>query len=657
MGSSGDAEKRAVAPGPVQVTLPGGEVKEVSPGTPAEELLSAATSEGAPVAAKVDGKLVDVYTPITSDCRLEPVLPETREGLDILRHTSAHVMAQAVNRLFSDVEFAIGPTIEDGFYYDFDLPVSFTPEDLPKIEEEMRKIVAEDIPIRRIEMSREDAMEQFQGERAKFKSELLREVEEPVVSFYRQGDFTDWCRGPHLPRTGMLRSFRLLSSAGAYWRGNETREMLQRLYATAFFREEELDEFLRLREEAKKRDHRRLGKELDLFSFQPEAPGMPFWHPKGAILYEQVVGYLRAKLDAAGYDWVRTPLILNESLWRESGHWDHYRENMFFTEIDGGSYAVRPMNCPGGTRIYKSGLRSYRDLPIRHSELGLVHRNEKSGVFGGLFRVRSFVIDDAHIYCAPDQLQEEVVRLIGLIFEVYREFRFDKFRVELSTRPAKSIGSAEMWRQAEEALRVALQAKEIDYDVSPGEGAFYGPKIDFHIQDAIKRMWQCGTIQIDFSMPERFDLTYVGEDGGKHRPAMIHRAIFGSVERFLGILIEHFGGAFPTWLAPEQVRLIPVSEEKQKAYSEKVLSTLRAAKIRAVADRRQLKVGKQIREAQVAKVPYMLVLGPKEEEAGTVSVRRRDAGDVGVMEIETFRDGLIQEIASRSGRLTVGGES
>lgn len=639
--------------GPLSVTLPGGEKREVSPGTPVEEVMGELSLKDEPVAAKVDGRIVDVYFPLTSDCDIEPVMADSKEGLEVIRHTSAHVMAQAVARLFPKVEFAIGPVIEDGFYYDFDLPHPFSPDDLPRIEEEMRKIAVEDLPVRRLEMSKAEALEFLKGQGAKFKLEIVEESPEDSLSFYRQGEFTDLCRGPHLPRTGMMRSFRLLSIAGAYWRGSETREMLQRIYATAYSTQEELDEYIQNREEAKKRDHRRLGKDLDLFSFQPEAPGMPFWHPRGTILYEAVVGYLRSKLDE--YDWVQTPYILNESLWRESGHWDHYRENMFFTEIDEASYAVKPMNCPGHTKIYGASMRSYRDLPLRLAEFGMVHRNEKSGVFGGLFRVRAFAIDDAHIFCTPGQVQDEVSRLIDLVFEVYRDFGFDRFRVELSTRPAKSIGSPDQWAEAEGALRAALQKMEVEYDVSPGEGAFYGPKIDFHVRDAIKRMWQCGTIQIDFSMPERFDLSYIAEDGDKHRPVMIHRAILGSVERFLGILIEHHGGAFPTWLAPEQVRLIPVSEQKQRAYMEKVLSTLRGAGIRANPDRRQLKVGKQIREAQVAKVPYMLVLGPKEEDSGTISVRRRDIGDVGSMDLEEFRDGLLDEIAARSDKLSLGG--
>ncbi|MCZ6602829.1 MAG: threonine--tRNA ligase [Planctomycetota bacterium] len=634
-----------------------GEVKEVLAGTRAEEVMGSITSDQPPVAAKIDGNVVDVYTPLQKDCTLEPVLAGSVEGLEVLRHTTAHVMAQAVSRLFSNVEFAIGPVIEDGFYYDFNLADSFTPDDFPKIEEEMRKIALEDLPVHRIEMSKEEAQELLRSQDAKFKSEVVRDSGDTVISFYRQGEYTDLCRGPHLPRTGMLRSFRLLKIAGAYWRGDERREMLQRIYATAFFDQEQLDEYLALREEAKKRDHRKIGKELDLFSFQPEAPGMAFWHPKGAVLYQQVTDHLRSKLNSAGYEWVQTPMILNESLWRESGHWEHYRDNMFFTEIDDASFAVKPMNCPGATRVYRHRMRSYRDLPLRLAEFGLVHRNEKSGVFGGLFRVRAFVIDDAHIFCTPDQIQGEVSELIDLIFEVYRDFQFDHFRVELSTRPAKSIGSPEMWERAEGALRSALEFKNVDFDVSPGEGAFYGPKIDFHVRDALKRMWQCGTIQIDFSMPERFDLDYIGEDGDKHRPAMIHRAIYGSVERFLGILIEHHAGAFPTWLSPEQVRLIPVSEEKQKTYTEKVLSTLRDSSIRAVADRRPLKVGKQIREAQLDKVPYMLILGPKEEDAGTVSVRRRDGGDVGPMDLGKFRDELRKEIDSKSAQLEVGGDA
>ncbi|UCE19374.1 MAG: threonine--tRNA ligase, partial [Gemmatimonadota bacterium] len=521
------------------------------------------------------------------------------------------------------------------------------------IENEMHRIVNEDIPIQRIEMTKAEAHKKLEEQKAKFKIELLNEVTDETVSFYEEGDFTDWCRGPHLPRTGMLKAFKLLSVAGAYWRGDERNPMLQRIYGTAFFTQKELDEYLIQVEEAKKRDHRKIGKELDLFSFHDEAPGLVFWHPKGWTLYDGVETYLKKKLHASGYVQVKTPIILNEGLWRQSGHWDNYKDNMYFTQIDEQPFAVKPMNCPGSLLIFKHNLYSYRDLPLRMSELGLVHRHELKGVLSGLFRVRAFVQDDSHIFCTLDQLKDEVMKLIDLTYEIYSDFGFTEYEVELSTRPPKSIGTDEMWANAERTLQEALESREIEYDVNPGEGAFYGPKIDFHIKDALKRRWQCGTIQVDFSMPERFDLTYVGPDGAKHRPAMIHRAILGSIERFIGVLTEHYGGAFPTWLAPEQVRIIPISSIKFGEYAESINERLLKADIRSSVDDRSEKLNYKIREAQVQKVPYMLVVGAKEAEVNAVAVRRRDNRDLGPMDTEIFIEKLLQEIRDRKNELTV----
>jgi len=638
----------------IHIKLPDGESKSIPEGTKVEDLLPdmGVKSEEA-LAAKVNGKLADIYCPLEEDAEVEIVRPNTEEGLDILRHTTAHVMAHAVLRIFKDVEFAIGPTIEDGFYYDFDLEETLSPEHFEAIERAMRQIIEEDIAIRRIEMSKEDALKKLEGQKAEFKIELLNEVTDDVVSFYEEGDFTDWCRGPHLPRTGMLRAFKLLSVAGAYWRGDERRPMLQRIYGTAFFTQKELNAYLKQVEEAKKRDHRKLGKELGLFSFHDEAPGFVFWHPKGWILYDQVETYLKKKLQAAGYVQVRTPFILNERLWRQSGHWDNYKDNMYFTEIDEQAYAVKPMNCPGSTLIFKNTLYSYRDLPLRMSELGLVHRHELKGVLSGLFRVRAFTQDDSHIYCTLDQLEDEVTRLIDLTYEIYADFGFTEYEVELSTRPPKSIGTDEMWTNAEKTLKDALDSREIQYAVNPWEGAFYGPKIDFHIKDALKRQWQCGTIQVDFSMPERFDLTYIGPDGAKHRPAMIHRAILGSIERFIGVLTEHYGGAFPTWLSPEQVRIIPISAIKFGEYAHSVNQRLLQADVRSSVDDRSEKLNFKIREAQLEKIPYMLVVGAKEVESKAVAVRRRDNRDLGPMDTESFIERLLSEIRNRSNELTV----
>jgi threonyl-tRNA synthetase len=636
------------------VKLPDGSAVQVPQGTTVSDVLARFTTETEPIAAMVNGRVVDIYTPLTTDAEVAPVLEGTEQGLEILRHSSAHLMAQAVNRLFDNVEFAIGPVIEDGFYYDFDLPHVFSPEDLEKIEAEMERIRQQDLPIRRIEMSKQEALEKLSGEHAKFKTELLEEIQDDTVSFYNQGEFTDWCRGPHLPSTGKIRAFKLTSIAGAYWRGDERREMLQRIYATAWWDEQQLKDHLARLEEARKRDHRKLGKELKLFAFHPEAPGFPFFHARGVTILEQIEAYMRARLDERGYQIIRTPLIMSEELWHRSGHWDHYKDNMYFTNIEDGAYAIKPMNCPGSTFVYRSELRSYRNLPLRLAEFGHVHRYEKSGVLTGLFRVRSFTIDDAHHYCTPDQIQGEVSDLIELIGSTYRDLGFTDFSMELSTRPEDRIGSDEIWDNAEHALREALQRQGAEFKLCPGEGAFYGPKIDFHVRDSLKRTWQLGTVQVDFSLAERFDLSYIGPDGNKARPVLVHRAILGSFERVLGILVEHYGGAFPAWLAPLQAVVIPVSSAKFGGYARQVAQQLGAAGLRAEADLREESLNYRIRDNRGQKIPYMLIVGGREAEAGTVSVRRRDGEEVRGLETTRFIELLGEEVRTRSQQPMVG---
>ena len=558
-----------------------------------------------------------------------------------LRHSAAHVLAQAVKELYPEVKLGIGPAIEDGFYYDFDRPGGFTPEDLEKIEARMREIIAADLPFIRREVTKSEAEKIFADD--PYKLELIHEIEAPVLTVYEQGTFADLCRGLHVAGTGQVKAFKLLSVAGAYWRGSENNPMLQRIYGAAFPTQQELDDYLLRLEEARKRDHRKLGRELDLFSFHEEGPGFPFWHPKGMIVLNQVLDYWRAVHRDHGYSEVGTPVILSEALWHRSGHWDTYRENMYFVDIDEQTYAVKPMNCPGAILIYKESLRSYRDLPLKYAELGHVHRHEKSGVLHGLFRVRAFTQDDAHIFCRPDQIQAEIVSVVDLVGLIYARFGFNDYRVELSTRPAKSIGSDEMWENAESALHEALKAKGIEYAVNPGGGAFYGPKIDFHVNDSMRRSWQLGTIQLDFSMPERFDLEYIGDDGKPHRPVMIHRAALGSIERFMGIIIEEYGGAFPLWLAPLQVILLPIAD-RHVAYAEGVASRLRAEGLRVAVDARNEKTGFKIREAQLQKIPYMLVVGDREMETGKASVRQREAGDLGPMPVDDFMGKVRNEL-------------
>ncbi len=644
---------------PITIEFENREKKEVPEGsTPSELLQESGLNLKNAVAAKFNDDIVDINRKLNADGTLTYIQKNTDpDALHVLRHTAAHVMAQAVMRLFKDVEFAIGPTIEDGFYYDFDLEHTLSPDDFEAIEAEMKNIIKENYPVERIEVDENGAEEILGQQRAQFKRELLKGLEGEQLSFYKQDDFTDLCKGPHLDSTGKIGAFKLLSVAGAYWRGRETNPMLQRIYGTAFYDKKDLKVYLNQLEEAKKRDHKKLGSQLNLFSFHPEAPGAPFWHPNGAVVFEQIMSYMREKLFEFGYDEIKTPLILNEQLWRESGHWDHYHENMYFTEIDEKDYAVRPMNCPSGTRVYKTGYYSYRDLPLRLAEFGIVHRHEKSGVLNGLFRVRSFTMDDAHVYCTPEQAADEVTQCIKLLQEVYHDFGFDKYQYELSTRPEKSIGTAEMWEMAEAVLIEALERNNIDYQLNPGDGAFYGPKIDLHISDAIKRTWQCATVQIDFSMPERFDMSYIDADGEKKRPVMLHRAILGSMERFLGILIEHYAGKFPTWLSPLHAVVLPVSPDKFGDYANEVAQSMRRLGLRVKTDDRNESLNKRIRDNQKQYVPYMLVVGEKEIEEGTVNIRRRDGVRVPeAVKVELFTDELLDEITSRSIELTIGSE-
>ena len=598
-------------------------------------------------AGEVDGERVDLRTVVDKDCTLNILTAKDEGGLATLRHTASHVMAQAIKRLYPEAKLAIGPSIADGFYYDIDFASPIAAEDLEKIEAEMKKIVKEALPIERFTLPRNEAIALMKEKEEPYKVELIEDLPEgEEISFYRQGDFTDLCAGPHLMNTKEVgKAYKLTSIAGAYWRGDEHNKMLTRIYATAFDKKEELEAYLTMLEEAKKRDHRKLGKELGLFMMHDAGPGFPFFLPKGMVLKNTLLDYWRQLHKKAGYVEISTPIILNRSLWETSGHWDHYKNNMYTTVIDGQDYAIKPMNCPGGVLTYASEPRSYRDLPLRMGELGIVHRHEKSGQLHGLMRVRCFTQDDAHIFMTPEQIKDEIMGVAKLINEVYTLFGF-KYHVELSTRPEDSMGSDEDWEMATEGLRSALDALGLDYVVNEGDGAFYGPKIDFHLVDAIGRTWQCGTIQLDFQLPQRFELEYQGADGEKHRPIMIHRVVFGSIERFIGILIEHFAGAFPTWLAPVQVKVLPISD-KYADYAEKVRKQLDDAGIRVEVDTRAEKIGYKIREAQMQKVPYMVIVGQKEEEEGLVSVRSRFAGDEGQKNPEEFIKALKVEIDSK----------
>ena len=599
---------------------------------------------------EVDGQTEDLRTVIDKDCELNILTAKDAEGLAALRHTASHVMAQAIKRLYPSAKLAIGPSIADGFYYDIDFETPITADDLEKIEAEMKKIIKEALPLERFTLPREEALALMKEKEEPYKVELIEDLPEgEEISFYKQGEFTDLCAGPHLMNTKEVgKAYKLTSIAGAYWRGNEHNKMLTRIYATAFAKKEELEAYITMMEEAKKRDHRKLGKELGLFMMHEAGPGFPFFLPKGMILKNTLLEYWREIHKKAGYVEISTPIILNRSLWETSGHWDHYKDNMYTTVIDDQDYAIKPMNCPGGVLVYASEPRSYRDLPLRMGELGIVHRHEKSGQLHGLMRVRCFTQDDAHIFMTPEQIKDEIKGVAQLIDSVYKLFGF-KYHVELSTRPEDSMGSDEDWEMATDGLRSALDEMGLDYVVNEGDGAFYGPKIDFHLVDAIGRTWQCGTIQLDFQLPQRFELEYIGADGEKHRPIMIHRVAFGSIERFIGILIEHFAGAFPTWLDPVQVKVLPISD-KYMDYAEKVKAALDAENIRVEVDTRSEKIGYKIREAQKNKIPYMLVVGQKEEEDGVVSVRSRFKGDEGQASLESFIENIKKEIVSREAR-------
>jgi len=621
----------------VKVTLKDGSVKEFAAGTSYLEIAKSLSQKLGKQAllAVVDGVNKDLSDTIEKDAAVEFVTPDTKEGLHAIRHTASHVMAQAIQHLFPGVKFAIGPAIDTGFYYDIDSEHVFTPEDLTAIEKEMAKIVKQNLPLVRSEVPRKDALARFAAENEIYKVELINDLpEDAVISLYTQGDFTDLCAGPHCPSTGRVKAFKLMSLAGAYWRGNEKNKMLQRIYGTAFPSKEELDEYLHMLEEAEKRDHRKLGKELDIFSMHDEGPGFPFFHPNGMRIRNAIMEYWHQVHRKYHYEQVMTPMIMNRDLWIRSGHWDHYRENMYFTKIDDMDYAIKPMNCPGGMLVYNSHPHSYKELPLRYAELGLVHRHELSGALHGLFRVRCFTQDDAHIFMTPEQIQPEITNVIKLFNEVYSTFGL-KYHAELSTRPENSMGDDASWELATEGLRKALEANHLDYIINEGDGAFYGPKIDFHLQDSIGRTWQCGTIQLDMQLPEKFNCEYTGEDGLKHRPIMIHRVVYGSIERFIGILIEHFAGSFPVWMAPNQVRVMPITD-KQLDYAKEVNDKLFELGYRTQLDDRSEKIGKKIREAQVQKVPFMLIVGEKEVESRTVAVRQRHGGDLGAMSLDDF---------------------
>lgn len=598
------------------------------------------------IVAKVNGELTDLRDPIVDGAEVEFFTKEDKEGLFTLRHTASHVMAQAIQHLFPGTKFAIGPAIDDGFYYDLDSEHVFSQEDFAAIEKEMAKIAKENIPLVKKVVSRAEALKFFQDKGQDYKVMLINDLpEDAQISLYEQGDFTDLCAGPHMRSTGKVKVFKIMTVAGAYWRGDSKNKMLQRIYATAFFKKEDLDHFLFVRAEAEKRDHRKLGKQLDLFSFHDEGPGFPFFHPKGMALRNMLMDYERELFKEFGYVEIMTPVILSKQLWIQSGHWDHYKENMYFTKIDDEDYAIKPMNCPGGILYFKTQQRSYRDLPMRVGEFGLVHRHELRGALHGLFRVRCFTQDDAHIFMTQDQMKEEVIKCMAMYKKMYGVFGLE-YHVELSTRPENSMGSDELWEISTNALREAIEKTGVPYQINEGDGAFYGPKLDFHVQDSLGRTWQCGTIQMDMQLPERFDVNYVGEDGEKHRAVMLHRAGYGSLERFIGILIEHFAGAFPTWIAPVQVKVIPVTENHLE-YAKSVARTLSESNIRVEVEEANETLGYKIRKAQMEKVPYMLIVGDKEMKSHTVSIRSRKDGDKGSMMVPMFIANLIQEIKSR----------
>lgn len=636
----------------VKVTLKDGKILEFEKGIKVSEIafnISPSLRKKA-LGAKINGERAELMAVVNEDCDLEILTFGDEDGRWVLRHTASHILAQAVKRLYPDVKLAIGPAIENGFYYDFDADFSFTPEMLSKIEKEMEKIVKENLELERFELSREEAIKLMKEKNEDYKIELIEYLpEDAIISFYKQGDFVDLCAGPHVPSTKEVKALKLLSIAGAYWRGNENNKMLQRIYGTAFTKKSELEEYIHRLEEAKKRDHRKLGKELGLFVIPEEGPGFPLFLPKGVQLKNKLLEYWRELHRRAGYVEIETPIILSRHLWENSGHWDHYKDNMYSVKIDEQDFAIKPMNCPGGMLAYKTAIHSYRELPMRYAELGRVHRHELSGALHGLMRVRAFTQDDAHIFMLPEQIKDEIMGVAKLIDEVYSTFGF-KYHVELSTRPEDSMGTDEEWKMAEDGLREALEELGLKYIINEGDGAFYGPKIDFHLEDCIGRTWQCGTIQLDMQMPQRFDLTYIGKDGEKHRPVMIHRVAFGSIERFIGILIEHFAGRFPLWLAPVQVKVLPISD-KYMEYAAKVKDVLFEKGIRVEIDDRAEKIGYKIREAQLQKVPYMLVLGEKEMNESTIAVRSRNEGDLGAMNLDEFTQKLAEEIQEKTNNL------
>ena len=633
----------------VKIILPDGSAKEYAAGTTLGEAVKQLSNSLAKkvLAANVNGELTDLREELVDGSEVAFLTFEEDGGKHTLRHTASHILAQAVKRLWPEAKLAIGPAIDKGFYYDIDMEHTLTPEDLGKIEKEMSRIVKENLPITKSVMSRQEAIEFFKSKNEDYKVELIQDLpEDAVISCYAQGDFIDLCAGPHVASTGKVKAFKLQSIAGAYWRGDEKNKMLQRIYGTAFEKKEELDAYLHMLEEAAKRDHRKLGKELGLFVIKEEGPGFPFFLPKGMALRNELENFWREVHHEFDYEEIRTPIILNKQLWETSGHWFHYRENMYTTIIDEEEYAIKPMNCPGGILVYQNEMHSYRDFPLRYAELGLVHRHELSGALHGLFRVRAFTQDDAHVFMLPNQMQSELMKVIELFDRIYSQFGL-KYHVELSTKPDNAMGDDAIWEAATEALRNAIEAKGIPYVINPGDGAFYGPKLDYHIEDSLGRTWQCGTIQLDMNLPERFQIEYVGEDGQKHRPIMIHRACFGSMERFIGILTEHYAGAFPTWMAPVQVKILPISE-KHVEYAKALAKQMHRDYVRVEVDDRSEKIGYKIRQAQMAKVPYMLVVGDKEVEEGTVNVRKHGGDELGSVPFEEFFNAIKIEIKERN---------
>ena len=633
----------------VKIILPDGSAKEYAAGTTLGEAVKQLSNSLAKkvLAANVNGELTDLREELVDASEVAFLTFEDEGGKHTLRHTASHILAQAVKRLWPEAKLAIGPAIDKGFYYDIDMEHILTPEDLGKIEKEMSRIVKENLPITKSVMPRQEAIEFFKAKNEDYKVELIQDLpEDAVISCYSQGDFIDLCAGPHVASTGKVKAFKLQSIAGAYWRGDEKNKMLQRIYGTAFEKKEELDAYLHMLEEATKRDHRKLGKELGLFVIKEEGPGFPFFLPKGMALRNELENFWREVHHEFEYEEIRTPIILNKQLWETSGHWFHYRENMYTTIIDEEEYAIKPMNCPGGILVYQNEMHSYRDFPLRYAELGLVHRHELSGALHGLFRVRAFTQDDAHVFMLPSQMQSELMKVIELFDRIYSQFGL-KYHVELSTKPDNAMGDDAIWEAATEALRNAIEAKGIPYVINPGDGAFYGPKLDYHIEDSLGRTWQCGTIQLDMNLPERFQIEYVGEDGQKHRPIMIHRACFGSMERFIGILTEHYAGAFPTWMAPVQVKILPISE-KHVEYAKDLAKQMHRDYVRVEVDDRSEKIGYKIRQAQMAKVPYMLVVGDKEVEEGTVNVRKHGGDELGSVPFEEFFNSIKTEIKERN---------